>query len=97
MTRKTDEYLELERRLGHIRWKHRGEDSDEEHELLDSMDDVWWSLSSEEMDYLNSRTLPSSLSNNNDRLGSLRTILLDIPVTEAANRAIYRRDFDRSA
>ncbi|WP_437714494.1 hypothetical protein WMF45_50015 [Sorangium sp. So ce448] len=46
-------YRELEARLVHIRWIHRGLESQEEDEILDKMDGAWSRLSAQEQSEVN--------------------------------------------
>lgn len=46
-------YRELEARLVHIRWIHRGLESQEEDEILDKMDGAWSRLSVQEQSEVN--------------------------------------------
>lgn len=48
MTREFVHYRQLERRLWLIRWRHAGEESVEEDEILDEMDRTWIDLSERE-------------------------------------------------
>lgn len=43
-----ERYRELERKLIHVRWLHRGLDSSEEEALLEEMDAAWWKMSEEQ-------------------------------------------------
>lgn len=47
-------YLELERQLFELRKVHP-EDVPEEDVLMDKMDDMWWQLTDEEMQWINQR------------------------------------------
>jgi hypothetical protein len=53
-------YLELDDELVAVRWRYAGNESDEEDQLLDEMDGVWWQLSESERDELRGRP-PRSL------------------------------------
>ena len=45
-------YRAFELRLGQVREKHLGQDSQEEDDLLDEGDTAWWAMSNEEHDYI---------------------------------------------
>jgi hypothetical protein len=51
-------YREFELKLGQIREKHKGADSDEEDAHLDVGDSIWWDLNQEEEDYLRKTKSP---------------------------------------
>lgn len=42
------EYLEKSRELDEVRSRNKGEESPEEDEILEQLDDLWWALTSEE-------------------------------------------------
>lgn len=50
-----EKYLDLEQKLLEIRIKNGPTDSEEEDNILDEMDEVWWNLSSEEQDEINAQ------------------------------------------
>ena len=57
----------LERELIYVRWKYAGLESEEEESILDAMEDIWYELSEEEQNELNSEgTQP--LMRDNDAL-----------------------------
>ena len=45
-------YWEFEKRLGDVREKNRGADSEEEDALLEEGDAAWWACTQEEREYL---------------------------------------------
>lgn len=47
------QYRDFQRRLLAVREAHSGADSEEENVLLDEGDILWWSMTVEEIDYLN--------------------------------------------
>lgn len=51
---KVEEYWQLEKKLLEIREAHNGEESLEEENLLDEMDALWYSMSWEEQNEINS-------------------------------------------
>ena len=61
----------LERELIYIRWKYAGLESEEEESLLDAMEDIWYKLSKEEQNELNSEGT-KSLIRDNDAKSSAR-------------------------
>ncbi len=54
----------LERELIYIRWKHAGLESKEEEAILDAMEEIWYELSEEEQDELNSEGTQSLIYDN---------------------------------
>lgn len=62
----------LERELIYIRWKHAGLESKEEEAILDAMEEIWYELSEEEQDQLNSEGT-KSLIRDNDAKSSVST------------------------
>ena len=62
----------LERELIYIRWKHAGLESKEEEAILDAMEEIWYELSEEEQDQLNSEGT-KSLIRDNDAKSSMST------------------------
>ena len=61
----------LERELIYIRWKYAGLESEEEDSILDAMEDIWYELSEEEQNELNSEGT-KSLMRDNDAKSSER-------------------------
>ena len=57
----------LERELIYIRWKYAGLESEEEESILDAMEEVWYELSEEEQDELNSEGTKSLIRDNDDK------------------------------
>ena len=55
----------LERELIYIRWKYAGLESEEEESILDAMEDIWYKLSEEEQNELNSEGTQSLMRDNN--------------------------------
>ncbi len=55
------EYVELMKKLVHVRWLNQGHDSAEEDEILDAMDPLWWKLTEEERGRVNNDPLHESL------------------------------------
>lgn len=62
----------LERELIYIRWKHAGLESKEEEAILDAMEEIWYELSEEEQNQLNSEGT-KSLIRDNDTKSSVST------------------------
>ena len=56
----------LERELIYIRWKHAGLESEEEESILDTMEEIWYELSEEEQNELNSEGTKSLIRDNDD-------------------------------
>ena len=54
----------LERELIYIRWKYAGLESEEEESILDAMEEIWYELSEEEQDELNSEGTQSLIYDN---------------------------------
>lgn len=57
----------LERELIYIRWKYAGLESEEEESILDAMEDIWYELSEEEQNELNSEGTQSLMRDNNTK------------------------------
>lgn len=55
----------LERELIYIRWKYAGLESEEEESILDAMEEIWYELSEEEQNDLNSEGTKSLIYDNN--------------------------------
>lgn len=55
-----EHYRELERKLIHTRWLHRGLDSPDEDALLEAMDEMWWKMTVEERERIDAEP-PRSL------------------------------------
>lgn len=97
MTQGIKDYLQLELRLAHIRWIHGGLESEQEHAVIDQMEQLWWKLTQEEQTHLNNEAAPYHLISDSFAPNSLHVISQDVPVDEGASHAEYRRYFDRSA
>ncbi len=59
-------YRALEEALIHIRWQHAGLESAEEEPVLDSMEEIWYELSEEQQNELNSEGTKSLIRDNDD-------------------------------
>lgn len=58
------QHRDLERELIYIRWKYAGLESEEEDSILDAMEDIWYELSEEEQNELNSEGTKSLMRDN---------------------------------
>ena len=50
-----EKYLELEKQLKLVREKNNNVETDEEDDLLDQMDAIWYNMTKEEIEFLNQR------------------------------------------
>lgn len=60
------EYRRQERRLIHVRWRHRGLESEEEELILEAMTDAWVGLTDEERRELDSEPPRSLIRTSSD-------------------------------
>jgi hypothetical protein len=81
-------YLELDDELVAVRWRCAGNESDEEDQLLDEMDGVWWQLSESERDEVRGRS-PRSLLRPRVPQPGMRA-LIEADVVEGSHEAPRR-------
>ena len=66
MSEALQQYRSLEADLIYIRWQHAGFESEEEEPVLDAMTEIWYELSEEEQNELNSEGTKSLIRDNDD-------------------------------
>lgn len=90
MTASLDKYLKLRAELARVRWVHAGLESLEEDALLDTMDEVWATLSEAELAELERRPPPRHLIRSNVRRVPGQLVRIDTDVFACGSMAPRR-------
>lgn len=78
MSEAFEKYRSLKQRLIHVRWIHRGLESDEEDRLIEDMDTVWWQLDTDEQDMFRTEPPQSLIRSDSEAEDQGYTVDVDV-------------------